>query len=303
MGFIKKALIGALVWLALYQLLYLALYDAYAVRRYAPMRENTAGKRVLITGSSKGVGRGVAELYCELGAHVTVHSRSLKSLTEVQDDCRKLGAASIHAVAADMSVIGDAEKTVRAAAEAMGGLDIVVVNHVSPYIFETLHSVVSRLRSGELQKAMQVDLFSYAETALAAVPYLEETSGSIVFVSSVVGRMPVPYFFEYASAKRALDGFAATLRQELALNGSTVHSGLAVLGAIDTKSAKDLLPQVFSAPIHYAPVRDTAVTIAAVSTGRLNQLVTPWAMKPFMLLSSLTPERTEKQIGKGAKRL
>ncbi|PAA92258.1 hypothetical protein BOX15_Mlig012143g2 [Macrostomum lignano] len=303
MGLIKKAIVGAVISIAVYQVLHHVLYDAYAMWRYAPNRENTSGKRVLITGSSKGVGRALAQLYCELGAHVIVHSRSLKSLEEVQAECRKLGAASVYAVTGDMSVVGQADEVVNWAAKAMGGLDIVIVNHVSTYVFETLHSVVSRLRSGELQKSMQVDLFSYAETALAAIPILERTSGSLVLVSSVAGRMPVPYFFQYASAKASLEGFSKSLRQELAINGSNVHCGVAILGAIDTQSAHDLLPKVFSGPIEYAPVRQTAVSIATVAAGRINQLVTPPALKAALLLASLMPEKTEEQIWQGAKRL
>ncbi|PAA64950.1 hypothetical protein BOX15_Mlig028274g1 [Macrostomum lignano] len=297
MNFIIRGVLGLVLFFVLFNVARNLFYDLYASNWHRASRENTAGKRVLITGSSRGIGEALAHVYAELGAHVTVHARRLDSLEKIRAECRRLGAASVHAVAGDMSSPGRAAQVVADAAAAMGGgLDIVVVNHISPSELTTL----SRAMPDSAQKqlaAMQTNYFSYVEAARAALPHLEKSAGSLVLISSAAARLPIPYCYEYCASKRALEGFFSTLRQELALNGSAVHAGLAVLGLIGTDSARQTVPKYSKGSnLDFASPAATALDVTAIPVGRLRELASPWKMRVPLLLGGWAPEHIERHL-------
>lgn len=296
MNLLAKAILGLPVCLLVFGLARSLLFDLWASSWYRAGRDNSAGKRVLVTGSSRGIGEALAYVYGEAGAHVTIHARSKDSLQKVAAECLRRGAASVHSIAGDMSQPGEAAQVVAAAAAAMGGgLDIVVVNHISPSEFATLPRAAPDSAKSQ-QAAMQTNYFSYAEAARAALPHLEKSAGSLVLVSSAAARLPVPYCYEYCASKRALEGFFSALRQELAGNASAVHAGLAVLGSIGTESARKLIPQYYKVSLPYASPEDTARDIAAMPVGRLRELASPWTIRPVLLLTGWAPELLEQQL-------
>uniref|UniRef100_A0A1I8IMB7 Dehydrogenase/reductase SDR family member 7B n=2 Tax=Macrostomum lignano TaxID=282301 RepID=A0A1I8IMB7_9PLAT len=295
MNLLAKAVLGLPLCLLAFGLARSLLFDLVAGRWHQASRENSAGKRVLVTGSSRGIGEALAHVYAEVGAHVTVHARSLNSLQEVVAECRRRGAASVHPIAADLSKPGEAARLVAAAAAAMGGLDIAVVNHISPSEFATVARAAPDSAQGQ-RAAMQTNYFSYAEAARAALPHLEKSAGSLVLISSAAARLPIPYCYEYCASKRALGGFFSALRQELALNGSAVHAGLALIGSIGTESARRVLPKYYKVSIPLASPADTATDIAAIPVGRLRELASPWTIRPVVLLAEFAPEFVEQQL-------
>ena len=106
-----------------------------------------ASKRVVITGASQGIGEQLAYLYCSAGASVLLVARSKPRLAAVADECRRRasqtvgvgeegrGAVVVGTLSADLSdVKGCGERVVAEAKKLLGGLDILVLNHISAQV-------------------------------------------------------------------------------------------------------------------------------------------------------------------------
>ena len=89
-----------------------------------------------------------------------------------------------------------------------------------------------------VRQTFDVNTFSFMSLATAALPELEATGGAIVVVSSMAGKMGLPAVAAYSSSKHALHGFFDSLRHDLVNSRSNVSITTAILGSIDTESAK-----------------------------------------------------------------
>ena len=90
------------------------------------------GKRALVMGASKGLGRAIADSIAAEGAHLVISGRDQKSLDVAAAEMVALGAASAHGVPADVANAADMDRLADEAARLMGGVDIVVLNHGGP---------------------------------------------------------------------------------------------------------------------------------------------------------------------------
>uniref|UniRef100_A0A1I8FBB6 DUF4205 domain-containing protein n=1 Tax=Macrostomum lignano TaxID=282301 RepID=A0A1I8FBB6_9PLAT len=124
-----------------------------------------------------------------------------------------------------------------------------------------------------------------------------KSAGSLVLISSAAARLPIPYCYEYCASKRALGGFFSALRQELALNGSAVHAGLALIGSIGTESARRVLPKVLQGEHSAGVAADTPWTFRRIPGG---PACASWrvlgAIRPVVLLRNLRRSFVEQQM-------
>ncbi|XP_017916266.1 11-beta-hydroxysteroid dehydrogenase 1 isoform X1 [Ovis aries] len=171
MAFMKKYLLPILG-------IFLAYYYYSANEEFRP--EMLRGKRVIVTGASKGIGREMAYHLARMGAHVVVTARSEESLKKVVSRCLELGAASAHYVAGTMENMTFAEQFVAKAGELVGGLDMLILNHINYTPLRVFSNDIHLLR-----RSLEVNLLSYVVLSTAALPMLKQTNGSIVVVSSV----------------------------------------------------------------------------------------------------------------------
>uniref|UniRef100_A0A803TP46 Hydroxysteroid 11-beta dehydrogenase 1 like n=1 Tax=Anolis carolinensis TaxID=28377 RepID=A0A803TP46_ANOCA len=218
---------------------------AYHFYREKPFSEDMVrGKRILVTGSSMGIGEQIAYELARMGAHVMLTARREKQLQEVVQKCLDLGASSAQFVAADMSNMTEAQRVIKETKDAMGGLDHLILNHVGktslfgPFQWD-LEPVI---------KTMTVNFFSYVQLTLSARDMLRESQGSIVVVSSVAGRVPSPFSVPYVASKFALEGFYSSLRSELRLLNAELPITVAVLGYIDTGKTEAKAPTLQQHP-------------------------------------------------------
>ena len=171
-------------------------------------------RRALVTASSKGLGKACAAALAAEGARVYISSRDSDLLQKVAQD---IHAAGWHA--ADMSKPGDPEAAVAAATQALGGLDILVVNAGGP---PAANFQGTSLESWDA--AHQLTLMSAVRLIKSALPHLKQSGqGRIVIVTSISVRQPIPNLVLSNSLRAAVTAMAKTLSREVGPDGITVN--------------------------------------------------------------------------------
>jgi 3-oxoacyl-[acyl-carrier protein] reductase len=172
------------------------------------------GKRVLVTGGSKGLGYAIAAELIREGARVAICARSKD---EVLAAGRELGV--VHAQAADVTDPDQVQTFVDDSAQALGGIDALVNNagRAHPGGFETLSDA-------DWAADLDVKLFALIRCSRAVLPHLRSAGGGrIVNIGAVYGRYPDPVFFGTSVNRAAGNSFTKTLALELAKDGILVN--------------------------------------------------------------------------------
>ncbi len=168
----------------------------------------------LITGSSRGVGRALAEAVLEKGHKLIATARNPAQL----DDLVKRYGDNVRAVALDVTDAAAARTAVKAATDAFGRLDVLVNNagYGDVASFEDMPDEVFRAQ-------IETNFFGVVNVTKAALPVMRaQRSGHIIQVSSVGGRLTTPGLSAYQSAKWAVGGFSGVLAKETAPLGIKV---------------------------------------------------------------------------------
>ena len=165
------------------------------------------GKRAIITGGSKGIGRRCADILAEEGADVAICARNREEVAAAVEALKAKGA-NAYGAAVDVGDKAALEGWVADAAGALGGIDIVIPN-------------VSALDMGDTEEAwrheFEIDLLHTVRTVNAAMPWLEKSgAGAIVIISSVSGRELDFTSPAYGGMKAALVHYAQRLALTLA---------------------------------------------------------------------------------------
>ncbi|XP_072516365.1 hydroxysteroid 11-beta-dehydrogenase 1-like protein [Salminus brasiliensis] len=196
--------------------------------------ESLKGAKVLVTGASTGIGEQMAYHYARLGAQIVITARRENVLKEVVKKCLDLGAQKALYIPVDMAIPADVDRVVEFAEKQLDGLDYIVLNHIGPSPYQMWDGDVDHIRW-----LMQVNFHSYVQMAVKALPALEKSKGSVVVVSSMLGKMCSPFALPYIATKFALNGFFGSLQHELAMKQSNVSISICNLGLIDTDSAME----------------------------------------------------------------
>jgi short-subunit dehydrogenase len=174
------------------------------------MERNLHGQRILITGSSGGIGQSLAEGAVGRGARVALAARSADKL---HDLATRLVAAGgdVLAVPTDVTSPEERQHLMETVTQHFGGLDILINN---AGIASFGHFVTSS--EAVLRQIMEVNFFAPAELIRLAIPYLRQgQQPAIVNVSSMCGRRGLPAWPEYSASKFALCGLTEALRGEM----------------------------------------------------------------------------------------
>ena len=171
------------------------------------------GKVALITGSSRGIGRGCAVEMARAGADITVNYRSHPEDAEsVAEEIRSLGreALIVHADVSDRPAV---DRMVEATVERFGHLDIVVCNAYASTREPFLEMSIEGMR-----RTLDVSLWGSFHAAQAGARQMvaQGGGGSLLFISSVHAFIPVPNSLAYNIAKAGINHMAATIGTELA---------------------------------------------------------------------------------------
>ncbi|WP_030395384.1 MULTISPECIES: SDR family NAD(P)-dependent oxidoreductase [Kitasatospora] len=184
------------------------------------------GRRALVTGASRGIGRAVAVALAQAGARLALSARTAPALKHTVDQVLRYGASPV-LVPGDLADTGRAV-LVDLAAEALGGLDIVVHNAgVLPTNPDgsTLLAPLQHLPQAAWDEVVSVNLNATAAICRHAHPYLERSDGaSLVLMSSVAGLVGTPMMEAYAATKAAQVSLARSLAAGWARSGIRVNA-------------------------------------------------------------------------------
>jgi NAD(P)-dependent dehydrogenase (short-subunit alcohol dehydrogenase family) len=164
-------------------------------------------KVFLITGSSRGLGRSIAEAVLEAGHQLVATARKPEQL----DDLVGKYGDQIRAVRLDVTDYAAAQSAVRTAVDAFGRLD-VVVNNAGYANFASVEDIDIE----DFREQIDTNLLGVVNVSKAAIPQLrEQGEGHIIQVSSVGGRVVTPGLSAYQAAKWAVGGFSGALAREV----------------------------------------------------------------------------------------
>lgn len=175
---------------------------------------NLAGKVVLITGASSGIGAAAALKFSQLGASLALSGRKVDNLNEVAKQCS--GAPFV--VAGDITKEADTERILKATIEKYGKLDVLVNN---AGIIET--GTIETTSLEQFDRVMNTNIRSVYHLTMLAVPHLIASKGNVVNVSSVNGIRSFPGVLAYNISKISVDQFTRCVALELAAKGVRVN--------------------------------------------------------------------------------
>ncbi len=177
-----------------------------------------SNKKALVTGAGMGIGQGIAVELARQGAEVAVHyahSEPDETVAEIE----KLNGRVV-TVQGDLSAVEACERTVDAAAEALGGLDTLVNN---AGVTKELDFLETDEEAYDL--LFDLNMKGYFFLARRAVPFMRERGGgSIVNITSIHGFAGFPRHTAYAATKGAINAFTRQLAIELADEGVRVNA-------------------------------------------------------------------------------
>jgi 3-oxoacyl-[acyl-carrier protein] reductase len=148
------------------------------------MLEDLAGKRVLVTGASTGIGAAAARAFAEAGAAVALHYNNSAEAAESVAKAIRAAGGTCYLMKGDLTKRGEAKRVVEEAANALGGLD-VLVNNAGSLIKRT---PFEELSDDLIDKIVDLNDRSVIAACQAAVPFMEKAGGgSIINVGSIAG--------------------------------------------------------------------------------------------------------------------
>lgn len=177
-----------------------------------------AGRKAVVTGGSKGLGRAIAEELALAGAHVAICARNSDEVAEATKELKAHGT-KIFGATCDVTDPDQVKRFFADAAAALGGIDILVNNagRAHPGTFATL-------TDEDWQDDLAVKLFSMIRCSREAIPHLKEAGdGRIVNINAVQARNPDPKFFATSTNRAACMAFTKTLSLEVAADNILVN--------------------------------------------------------------------------------
>jgi short-subunit dehydrogenase len=179
-------------------------------------------KTIVITGASDGIGAEMARQLAKrhgASAALVLAARNEAALKEVSAECQAHGAATL-VVRTDVSDQAQCRNLIAAAVQAFGQVDALINNAGM-----SAQALFEEVRSEDLrwyEDLMRINLWGSVWCTHAALPYLKQSRGNIVAVSSLAGLVGVPGRTAYSASKFAMTGFFEALRAELKNAGASV---------------------------------------------------------------------------------
>ncbi len=250
---------------------------------------------VVVTGASSGVGRAAALKFSRAGATVAVVARRRDALGRLADHCGRFGGRTM-VVPADVRDESAVRSLARQVVEQYGRID-VWINNAAVSLFGRIEETPYEA----YRNVIETNLLGYVHGARAVLPYFrEQGSGTLVNVSSVVGKIGQPFTSAYVSTKFAIVGLSECLRMEL-LDAPDVHVCILLPGSIDTplfQHAANYTGRTVKAMEPVYSAERIADAILELAERPRREVSVGGAPKMIMLMHALAPSLAEKTMAR-----
>lgn len=244
-----------------------------------------AGKVVLITGASSGIGEAAARLFARDGCRVVLAARRLDRLQQIAQDISGTGGQAL-AVETDVTRPEQIEAMVKAALDAYGQIDILFNNAG----FGRLDWLEQLDPVKDIQAQLTVDLLGAIWTARAVLPHMyARQSGHIINMASVAGWIAPPLYTIYSAGKFGVRGFSEALRREaqpMGVRVSVIYPG-SVRTEFNQHIGASVAKRRFKTPSWLTlSAEDVARSVVSLAHHPRREVVMPWFMVAAKFLNS-----------------
>ncbi|MBA3255534.1 MAG: SDR family oxidoreductase [Pyrinomonadaceae bacterium] len=191
------------------------------------------GKVAIVTGGTKGIGRGIAEALVREGTDVCVSARKRSEIDETVGVLSSFEKGRVTGIVCDVCDHSQVKALFERTIADFGGLDILV-NNAGIGIFST----VEEMSPGDFRAVIETNLFGVYYCCHEAIPLMRQRGGGyIINMSSLAGANPHPQMAAYNASKFGLNGFSEALMQEVRHDGIKVS--YIMPGSVNTEFGGD----------------------------------------------------------------
>lgn len=249
---------------------------------------------VVILGASSGIGRETALEFARRGANVVVAARSQAGLNSLLDKIRAEGGEA-RAVVTDTRYFDQVQRVAGLAVEAYGRLDTWV--HAAAV---SLYATFDQTTPEEFRHVIETNLMGQVYGAMAALPHLRQTGGgALIHISSVEGKVSLPYQSAYAASKHGMIGFLNSLRLELQHEDIPISVTNIMPTSINTPFFSKARTKLGVHPKGLPPIYQPHLAAEAIlyaAENPVRDLFVGGPARLFALTQSLSPQMTDAML-------
>ena len=198
-----------------------------------------SGKKVLITGASRGIGKAIAHLFAQQGAEIFLNGRDETALAQLKDELVATYSATVHLAIFDVADVESVKQGFRSLFAVTKSLDVLVNN--AGILDDALIGMVSQ---AQIQQTFSANTFRVLYCSQYAARMMQRNKqGSIINMASIIGRVGNAGQAVYGGSKAAVIGITQSLAKELATQNIRVNA--IAPGFIDTDMAHSLSDDKF----------------------------------------------------------
>lgn len=192
------------------------------------------GKNVIITGGTRGIGKGIVETFAQHGAHVAfTYNSSAQAAEAIENELKDLDV-KVKGYKSNAANFEEAQELVKNVVEDFGGVDVLVNNAGI-----TKDNLLMRMSEADFDKVVEVNLKSVFNMSKAIIrPMLKQRKGSIINMSSVVGVKGNAGQANYSASKAGIIGFSKSMALEL--GSRNIRTNVIAPGFIETEMTAKL---------------------------------------------------------------
>jgi NAD(P)-dependent dehydrogenase (short-subunit alcohol dehydrogenase family) len=202
---------------------------SWAISRARRNSFSFAGKSVLITGGSRGLGLVIARRVCAEGGRVALVARDVSELARAREELAQI-CGEVITIVCDLLDRAQSESTVEKVVNRFGTIDVLINNAGTIEVGPLAH-----MQREDFERSMNIHFWAPFNLIRKVVPHMRRAGeGRIVNISSIGGKLSVPHLAPYCAGKFALVGLSDSMRAELALDNihmTTVTPGLMRTGS------------------------------------------------------------------------
>ena len=228
------------------------------------------GKTAIVTGGTRGIGRGIVRVLAEHGANVVFTARN-PAFEAVENEVAAFGVRA-KGFASDASVFAQAEELIDATVKEFGGVDVLVNNAGI-----TRDALLMRMSEEQWNEVLRVNLTSvFNMTKAVQKIMLKQKHGSIINISSVVGVSGNAGQANYAASKAGIIGFSKSIAKEL--GARNLRTNVVAPGFIETEMTEKLSDEVRKSwaeqiPLHRAGTPEDVARVVLFLASELSDYV------------------------------